>query len=130
NYGLDTWLLSRGGAQPGAVAAFWRKALALRVMLLAAWGAGMALLATLLPAETYPRPVLAGIVVGTALESLALLTLAALRAMQVHRRVALVQGVWAALVLATALLLPLSPGRLALFTTTRAGMAGGVALLL
>ncbi|HXF60723.1 MAG TPA: polysaccharide biosynthesis C-terminal domain-containing protein [Caldilineaceae bacterium] len=130
NYGLDTWLLGRGGDQAGAVAALWRKALALRAALLMAWAAGMALLAIRLPPETYPRPVFAGIVAGTALESLALLTLTALRAMQAHRRVALIQAIWAALALGTALLLPLAPGRLALFTTVRAILAGGVALWL
>lgn len=122
-FGLDTWLLTRSAVSPPALAAIWRRALALRGSLLALWAVGLGGLWFWLPPSTYPGPIVAGVVVAGALESVALMTLAALRSRQDHARVALIQAAWAGGVLLLALLLPLAPGRLALFTTARAGLA-------
>jgi O-antigen/teichoic acid export membrane protein len=129
-FGLDTWLLARGAVTPPTLAAIWRQTLTLRIALLLLWAVGLGMVSRLLPPATYPGGVLAGVMAAAALESIALMTLAALRSGQEHGRVALVQASWAGGILLLALLLPLTPGRLIWFTTARAGVAAVAAALL
>ncbi len=128
-FGLDTWLLARGAASPPALAAIWRRTLTLRVTLLLLWAIALVLVGRWLPEATYPGAVLVGVTFATGFESIALMTLAALRSQQQHGRVALVQASWAGVVLLLALLLPLAPGRLVWFSTARAlaaALAAGI----
>jgi O-antigen/teichoic acid export membrane protein len=124
-YGLDVWLLARSGLAPAQLAACWRQAMQLRLALLALWAVILIGIGQWLPAETYPPLVFATVVAATGVESLATLTIAALRSQQRHRQVAVVQSTWAATLLGAALLLPLAPGRLVWFTSTRLLLAGG-----
>ena len=130
NLGLDTWLLAQSGLAPAQLATTWRRAMQLRLALLTIWALLLLGVARWLPGATYPPPVVITVIVATALESLAQLTIAALRSQQHHRQVAWVQAIWAAAILAATLLLPLQPGRLLWFTSARMVITGAVLLWL
>ncbi|MCC7359648.1 MAG: hypothetical protein IT317_09235 [Anaerolineales bacterium] len=122
NFGLDTYLLSRGGLSAEQLSRLWARLLRLRAALLLAWLAGMGLLTLVLPADTYPFWVLWPTSLALALESLVLLSHSALRSLSRHGWVTLLQTAVTIALLGITIGLQLQPGQIALFGISRAGV--------
>ncbi len=119
-YGLDAWLLWRGGADRARLPALWRSALRLRYRLLAAWLVCITILGIAVRTDSFPPILLSLAALGLAADSLSLLSYSALRALGSHKCVAIYQSSGAAGLLGTALALPSGPGAVALFAAARA----------
>jgi O-antigen/teichoic acid export membrane protein len=120
SFGMDTLLLSRGGLQAERLEQLWLRLLRLRVFLLGLWLAVMASLAWILPADTYPAWVLWPTALALALESLVLLSHAALRSIGLHGWVTALQIAATVGLLGVTLLMGLQPGQIARFSLSRA----------
>jgi O-antigen/teichoic acid export membrane protein len=126
SFGMDTLLLSRGGLQAERLEQLWLRLLRLRLVLLGLWLALMGLLAWVLPADTYPAWVLWPTALALALESLVLLSHAALRSVGLHGWVTALQIVATVGLLGVTLLMGLQPGQIARFSLSRAVIWGVV----
>jgi O-antigen/teichoic acid export membrane protein len=120
NFGMEVWLLTRGCSTESQAAQLWRSSLRVRAQLLVLWIVAMVGLSQLLPRETYPVRVLLPAMLGVALDGLTLLSYAALRVVNRHKRVAVLQCVSSSALLGVALMLPLGPDRIAIFAGGRA----------
>jgi O-antigen/teichoic acid export membrane protein len=128
SYGLDTWLLAESGHTRERATQTWRSALGFKVRLLLPWTAAMVGLTLLLPADKFPPAIMLPAAIGAACDSIATLSYSALRGIDRHQRVSATQLAGAAMTLITVLLLPLGPGRVALFAMGRAAVSGVVAV--
>jgi O-antigen/teichoic acid export membrane protein len=90
-----------------------------RTQLLFLWILAMVPLAILLPDDTYPPAILLPTIIGVALDSLLLLSYAAMRNQSQHGRVALLQAFSGVALLGLTLLLPLEDGQIAIFALAR-----------
>ena len=122
NFGLDTFLLARGGLPAEQLAKLWARLLRLRAALLAAWLGVMGLLSFVLPAATYPFMVLWPTSLALALESVVLLSHSALRSLSRHGWVTLLQSAVTIALLGITIGLQLRPGQIALFGISRAAV--------
>lgn len=125
--GLDQWFLAKGLVTSGQVVHLWRGALHLRLRLLLLWLAMIAVLAFLLPADTFPPSLVILSAFGLAADSVSLLSYVALRKLNQHRSVTACQASGAVLLLAGTFVLPLSGGRLIEFALLRTLISVGVA---
>lgn len=125
--GLDRWLLARGGAVRGGVGVLWQPAVRVRRIALAAWLAGMALLAAVQISDALPPALLLIAAVGLAGESISALAYAAFRCDGRYGQVTLIQGSAALLLLGLAFAVPAEPDLIVGFALGRTAIALAVA---
>lgn len=125
--GLDRWLLARGGAARGGVASLWQPAARARLLALAAWLLGMALLAAAQISDALPPALLLVAALGLAGESISALAYAAFRCDGRYGQVTFIQSSAAVLLLALAFAIPAGPGLIIGFALGRTLIALGVA---
>jgi O-antigen/teichoic acid export membrane protein len=129
NFGLESWLLAHSQKFASSAAQLWPGIVRARLCLVAAWLLGMLLLGWVLPSDAFPRAVVYVTALGLAFDSLSLLAYSALRSLERHTQVTLLQiGVSLALFSVT-LMLPLRPGQLLLFAIARTGLSGLAAII-
>lgn len=120
NFGLENWLIAQGGANAQRVAQLWRGAMGLRLLWLALWVGVVMGIGLILPADTYPWLMLTLTAVWLALDSLAFPCFSALRLLNQHHAVTLLQAFTALGVLVALLALPPTPSYLLTFIILRA----------
>ena len=119
NFGLDTWLLASSRTFASHVAQLWPLVVRARFGLLLLWLVGIAGLSQLLPRDAFPRDVVYVTAVGLAFDSLSLLAYSALRSLERHKRVTILQIGASLALLGVTLILPLQSGQLIWFATAR-----------
>lgn len=129
NYGLDTWLMAKGGSMPQDMANLWGSSIRFRVRLLVVWFAGLAIISAVLPSDTFPPSVFLPVAFGVAADSIILLSYSALRGLGMHKRVALLQASSSLSLLVVSIMLPLEPGRIELFSVGRASVSSVLAII-
>jgi O-antigen/teichoic acid export membrane protein len=120
NAGLDAFLLARGSATASGMPLLWRSSFRLRLRLLLIWIVCIVLAGGLLPDDTFPPAIMYPVTLGLACDSLTLLSYSALRGLDRHKQVTLLQVISALAVLGTTLMLPFGPGQIARFSIGRA----------
>ena len=130
DWGLDMWLLTRGGSSPRDLSGLWRGSLRLRLRLLAAWVVAMAVMGIALPADTFPLEIFLPTALGVGAEGIVLLAYAALRCADRHRRVSVVQSLSSIILLGITLLLPLGSGGIVLFAVGKSLLSVALAAAL
>lgn len=129
NYGLETWLLAESSVTLPKLVAGWKSAIRLRLRLLLAWLAGMAMLGMLLPADAFPSNILIPTTLGLACDSLVLVSYSVLRSLSWHRRVTSLQLIASLALLGVTLALPPEHGRIMLFSVSRAAVSAVLAVV-
>ncbi|MGB0386160.1 MAG: oligosaccharide flippase family protein [Ardenticatenaceae bacterium] len=119
SFGMDAWLLTQHHATPKSAAALWISSLRSKGQLLIFWLIGMALLGMVLPAKTFSRPIFLPTVIGVALDSLTLLSMASLRSQNRHGQVTLLQSISSIILFAITLILPITDGYIVRFAVSR-----------
>ena len=130
DWGLDMWLLTRGGSSPRDLSGLWRGSLRLRLRLLAAWVVAMTAMGIALPADTFPLEIFLPTALGVGAEGIVLLAYAALRCADRHRRVSVVQSLSSIILLGITLLLPLGSGGIVLFAVGKSLLSVALAAAL
>lgn len=123
NYGLDTWLLTREHSSKAELVQLWGRSIQSRFRLLVVWIAGVIVLGALLPRNTFPLAIVVPTVIGLALESLSVLSYAALRGLDQHGKVTLMQSASSLALLGIAFGLPIGPGQIQLFAVGRTAVS-------
>jgi O-antigen/teichoic acid export membrane protein len=129
NFGLEAWLLAHSREFASNTAQLWPNLVRARLRLVVAWLAGMVLLGLILPSAAFPRVVVYVTALGLGFDSLSLLAYSALRSLERHTPVTLLQIGAALALLSVTLILPLRPGQLLLFAIARTGLSGLMALI-
>jgi O-antigen/teichoic acid export membrane protein len=129
NFGLESWLLAHSRKFASNTAQLWPSLVRARLRLVVAWLAGMVLLGLILPSAAFPRVVVYVTALGLGFDSLSLLAYSALRSLERHTPVTLLQIGAALALLGVTLILPLRPGQLLLFAIARTGLSGLAAIV-
>jgi len=119
NYGLESWLLTRGHSTTLELLELWSSSIRVRVQLLLVWLVGMVLLGMVLPPSAFPPTILFLSVLGVAFDSLVSLSYAAFRSFNQHSRVTFFQVVSSLVLLGITLGLPLGTKHIELFAIGR-----------
>jgi O-antigen/teichoic acid export membrane protein len=125
--GLDNWLLAQGDAV-GRIAELWHSALRSRLALLALWLLALSGIGLALPSATYPLAVLIPTGIMLAAQSVANLAYSALRLIGQHRRITVLQSIFAVASLVIALLMPFVANPIVFFAMGTAAVAVGTAI--
>ena len=128
SYGMDAWLLTKGGAERMQVKSLWLSSLRTRLLFLLVWLLVAVLLALFLPGETFPLAVMVPTALGLAFDALGSLSYSAIRALGHHDQVTVVQAVSSLILLGITLLLPLGADQVVLFSIVRAVVSALTAL--
>jgi O-antigen/teichoic acid export membrane protein len=124
SYGLDAWLLTQTRSDDNDLISLWSNAVRSRGRMLVLWIIAMSLAGLVLPAGTFPAALLIPTVIGTAFDSLVMLSYAALRCTNRHWLVSLMQSASALILLGTAAALPNSAAAVTLFALARMALSG------
>jgi O-antigen/teichoic acid export membrane protein len=129
SYGLETWLLTRDHASTSELIQLWSGSIRSRVKLLLVWIAGMFVLGAILPSKTFPPAILGPTVIGLGFDSLVLLSYAALRSLDKHGAVTVLQSLASVALLGIAFGLPFKEDQVHVFAVGRALISAAFALV-
>lgn len=118
-FGLDRWLLARGGSEPGGAGVLWSGAVRIRLVALGLWLAGMSAFAVLQNNDALPQSLLLLAAFGLAFENMTTLAYMAFRCEGRHGSVMAAQSIAALLLLGVAVVLPVAPDAVAKFAAGR-----------
>ncbi len=93
SYGLDSWLLTQAQSDHSKMRTLWSNLVRSRSGLLLAWTMLVILAGFILPENTFPFALLIPTTIGAAFDSLGLLSISALRCMNRHGAISILQSV-------------------------------------